>query len=326
MRAWPPLEGVLGELAGAFYLLVALAMVPRVRAKHRELGVAEEVTRETCQEIWCFSDNYRRGHDGRVGIPLNQLFWLRLYPAGRLFRVGRFEYKLQPYNGGVEVYRDRETGETIALAPDGMRFNREGYVDGNAGVFDPDAWTATLAVDEEHATGTPFAPMGMAVCRQVRLPLARWERVLGKGEMTLDMHIPAGGGMSPALCGDSMRRATAFFRETFPDKPFRSITCFSWLFNTQLEQILPPDANLVQYQRELYLFPTPSGGRDGLWFIFLKDDFDPATLPRDTRLRRAVADFLAAGNQWRGGGMFFLTDDLDRFGTQHYRTHWMREA
>src|SRR5205814_8203890 len=98
--------------------------------------------------------------------------------------------------------------------------------------------------------------------------------------------------------------------------------CSSWLFNTQFEEIRLSSDNLVQYQRELYLFPTPASGRDGLWFVFLQDDFDPAALPRDTSLRRGVADFLAAGNGWRGGGMFFLTEDLEHFGTQHYRSHW----
>jgi hypothetical protein len=40
-------------------------------------------------------------------------------------------------------------------------------------------------------------------------------------------------------------------------------------------------------------------------------------------LQCAVLNFLAAGNIWRGGGgMFFLTEYLDRYGTQHYRSHW----
>ncbi|MDH7571898.1 MAG: hypothetical protein QHJ73_20145, partial [Armatimonadota bacterium] len=60
----------------------------------------------------------------------------------------------------------------------------------------------------------------------------------------------------------------------------------------------------------------------GLWFLFFQDQFDPATAPRETSVQRAVLQFLEAGNIWRGGGMFYLTDDLEHFGTQYYRRRW----
>ena len=162
----------------------------------------------------------------------------------------------------------------------------------------------------------------MAVRREVRLPQPVWECVLKGGDPTLDMHIPAGGGMTLERCGDSMRRAAAFFQRFFPGTACRAIACSSWIFNTQLEQIRLSSDNLVRYQRELYLYPTRSSGRDGLYFIFLQENVDPATAPRDTSLRRGVADFLLAGTTWRGGRMFFLTEHLEHFGTQYYRSHW----
>jgi hypothetical protein len=136
------------------------------------------------------------------------------------------------------------------------------------------------------------------------------------------MHIPEGGGMELEACGDSMRRAADFFRVHFPHVSCRAIACSSWIFNTQFERIPLSSGNLVRFQRELYLFPVPSSGKDGLWFIFLTNEVDPATAPRDTSLRRAVADLLATGERWRGGGMFYLVDDLPRFGTGHYRSSW----
>jgi hypothetical protein len=196
-------------------------------------------------------------------------------------------------------------------------------VDGAGGRFDTaHGWTATLVHDADAVTGYPVSSRGMAVRREVRLPRAAWECVLQKEDPVLEMHIPAGGGMTRERCGDSMRRAVAFFRRFFPDRPFRSIACSSWIFNTQFEEIRLSSENLVRFQRELYLFPTPSSGRDGLWFIFLQDPVDPATAPRDTSLRRAVADFLADGHRWRGGGMFFLTEHLEQFGSQCYRSRW----
>lgn len=320
---WPSLESALGDDHGLFYLLLALAMVPRVFAKHRELGVPEEVTRETCQQARCFSENYRRGTGGRLGIPVRQLYWLRHYPAGSLFRLGRMEYRLIPYYGGVEAYRHRETGEVVALASAGVRFDAEGIEVGEADKAGETAgWTASRTCEDDAVVGSPISPLGFAESRKVRLPYSIWERVLTKGDDTLDMHIPAGGGMTPQRCADSMRRAVMFFRTLFPDRPFASITCSSWIFNTQLDGILPPEANLVAFQRELYLYPTSPSPQSGLWFLFLQDHFDAATAPRDTALQRAVLDFLAEGHTWRGGGMFFLTEHLDRYGAQFYRSHW----
>ncbi len=323
MKRWPSFEQALGDLGGVFHLLVTLAMVPRVRELHIKMGVEEDVTRQTLSQVSCMAGNFRRMTGGRLGVTLNALYWMRHYVAGRLFRIGRMEYMIQPWGGSVEVWRHREAGQVVALAPDGARLNGGGFVDGTAGKFDEErGWTARLVEDAEAVAGCPISPFGMAERREVRLAKAVWECVLKKGDLSLQMHIPAGGGMTLERCGDSMQRAVPFFRRLFPDQPFNAVTCISWIFNTQFEQIALSSDNLVRFQRELYLFPVSSSGKDGLWFIFLRDPGDPASAPRDTSLRRAVADFLAAGNTWRGGGMFYLADDLARFGSQHYRSHW----
>jgi hypothetical protein len=299
MGQWPDLERALGERSGVFYLLVAMGMVPRVRAVHQSMGVPDEVTRETCMQVSCFAGNFRRMTGGRLGVTHGTLGWLRHYVAGRLFRLGRLEYMIQPFRGGAEVYRSRETGAVIALAPDGARYNREGYMESAGSLHDSEqGWTAALVRDGDAVTGYPISPRGMAVRQAVRLPQPVWECVLKEGDPTLDMHIPAGGGMTLERCGDSMRRAVLFFQRFFPGTPCRAIRCSSWIY------------------------PTPSNGRDGLWFIFLHENLDPAALPRDTSLRRGVADFLLAGHPWRGGGMFFLTEHLEQFGTQYYRSRW----
>ena len=319
---WPSLERPLGDLAGCFYLLLGLGMVPKVRARHEAMGVSETVTRETCRQLWSFNDNHRRGSGGLPGIPREQLQWVAHYVAGRLFRLGRFEYKLEPSRRPVWAFRHGSNGHVVALAERGARFDREGHAVNAEAEPSPGEWTAPLETGESEVVGTPISPYGIALRREARLPLAEWQCVLKPGDATLDMHIPAGGGMTPERCVDSMRRAVPFFRQYFPDKAFQSITCSSWIFGPQLEAILPPTANLVQYMRELYLFPVPTYGDGGLWFIFFRHDFDPRTVPRETTVQRAVADYVAAGKTWRVGGMFTLVDDLVHYGSAHYRTKW----
>jgi len=131
--------------------------------------------------------------------------------------------------------------------------------------------------------------------------------------------------MAPDLCADSMRRAVPLFQARNPDKPIRAVSCNSWIFNNQLEYaILPPGSNLVLFQREVYLYPTPTWENGGFWFIFQQDRVTPGVTQCKTSLQRAVMDFLAAGNKWRSnGGMFMLIEDLPRFGSQPYRRAWL---
>ncbi len=320
---WPTLEPMLGDLAGVPYLIAGLAMCPLVREVHAERDVDPEITRDTCLQIRCFCENYRDAHGGNWGLPLSQAWWLRNYTAGRLYRVGRFEYMLVGFRGSARVFRHRDTRAVVALAEDGIAYDAEGfYVQGDA----PAAFTSTLRIDDERAVGLLVHPSGMALRETVELSLAEWEPVLAKGDTVLDMHIPSGGGMSPEACLDSLSRAVPFFRKTFPEKPFETINCVSWIYNTQFEDMLGPEANLVKHLRELYLYPVWSSGNDGLFFLFHTDDVDPATARQDTSMRRAVVEHLAAGRRLRSSGMFVMVEDLDSYGTEHYRSTWDQTA
>ncbi|MCP4639255.1 MAG: hypothetical protein GY851_02410 [bacterium] len=319
---WPSFKMALSELAGCFYLLLGLGMVPKVRSVHASMGVEERITRDTCNQLWSMSENCR-GASGGLGLERMQLFWLRNYTDGRLFRLGRMEWRIKSVDIQCRVFRHRTKGLVLALAEDGIRYNGDGHVDGAFEVHDEEnAWTSSLRVTDSEAVGHPVSPRGHALRDTVTLSMQEWECVFQSGDSTLDMHIPAGGNMGPDNCRESFAAAVAFFAKHFPDQPCRTFYCSSWIYGPPLEGILPAEANLVRHMREVYLFPLPSRGNGGLWFVFLKEDVDPAKLPRDNSLRRAMAEFLDQGGVWRAGGMFMLTDDLKRYGAQHYRNRW----
>lgn len=316
-----PLNKALGDEAAIFYLLIALAIVPRMRVFHQRLGIPEQVTKETCLQIKCFCENYQRAHDGRPGI-FEQADWLRNYVNGSLyFRLGRFEYWSQPFNQDYKVYRHRINGRTIALAGPAWKINSSGQIEGiGAEAEDHSCWLTTLKQINSCTYGFPINPKGYVEPFSVILPETEWECVLEKGVPILFLHIPAGGNMTMEKCVESFRQGADFFRRYFPSPAPRAIICHSWMFSPILEQILPSDSNLPMFLRELYLCPGNSRGNDALWFVFLQKPFDPATAPRKTSLQRAILSYLQAGNAWYNGGMFFMLDDLDRFGRQWYRT------
>ena len=322
---WPELEAVLGEDRGVFRLLAAIGMVPHLYANYARLGFPEEAARHTCQQVRHYCDDaYRYGNEGRPGVYEGSFGWLRHYTERRYVRLGRLEYWLDPTPQNYTVFRNRESQAVVALAAPGIRFDAAGYIHSNPERYrDGEGWTTTFSMDDTQAAGYVLDPRGMGVDKQVTLSLADWECVLQKDDPVLQMHIPAGGKMTPEACRESLLEAREFFRTYCPEENVRAVTCASWIFSNLLEEILPEDANLNHFLREIYLEPRSASGFDGLWFVFLeRGAIDPATARRDTSLQRRILSFLEGGGRWRHGGMFILLDDLDRYGSNIYRANW----
>ena len=187
-------------------------------------------------------------------------------------------------------------------------------------MYTDSCWQTVLKQSDSSTYGFPVAPQGCVQRDPVVLTETDWACVLEKGTPVLHMHIPAGGGMSMEKCAASLREADRFFGRYFPAPAVRSVVCSSWMFSPILEQILPSDANLTRFMRELYLCPAENlCGNDALWFVFLQKHVDPATAPRETSLQRAILSYLETGKTWHNGTMFFMLDDLERFGSQWYR-------
>lgn len=321
--AWPDLSHLLGPGAPLFYLLVALRAVPAMRAAHGRRGIPESVSRATCTHFLESTDLYRLTHEGRLGVLPAMLPWLRHHVRGELCCLGRLEYMLRPFEGRLQVFRHRQRGLVIALAAGGVTVDASGLgpVPPRPGQ-PPAVWTTADASTEGGCSGHPIAPDGRILRALVHLDAEAWTPVLGTGDMILETHIPPGGGMSPERCVESMQEALAFFPRHFPETPFSAFACSSWVLNPELAEFYSPTSNMILWQRELYLFPLPSNGRAGLSFIFGRNDVDPATAPRDTSLRRALLDRLAAGRPLRAGGMFCLPEEVREYGRQPYRRRW----
>ncbi|MFW5742196.1 MAG: acyltransferase domain-containing protein [Spirochaetota bacterium] len=315
---WPDVADR-SPLLSCLYLVVGSSMVPAVRELHEARGIDEEVTRATCNEVAGFCTNHLVAHPGAPGLLPPQLYWLRHYPAGRLFRVGRFEYMVGEHRHAGPVYRHRAHGWTLALADPDRSYTADGLEQ-----CDPDvsgAWTPVLEEADGSVRGNPIDPRGVALRTTVALGAAEWERVLAPGDPVLELHIPAGGGMTPDAAKDSFARSFDFFERYVTTTRLKGIVCRSWIFNTQLEQRMP-DSNLADLMRQVYLVPARGSGRDGLFFIFCRDYDRLEDYPRQTRMQRALLDVLEGGGRLRATGMVMLRDDVERMGSQPYRGGW----
>jgi hypothetical protein len=318
--AWgaPALLERLGNRAGLFYLLLSLEFPPALADLHRRRGYPESVTAQTVQQIACYESNHLRGRGG-PGMYENQFIWLAAYFSDPFVRLGRFEYQLHGFAGGVRVWRRIADGLVLALAEEGARVSDDGLrLDAKAPA--DQGWTARCEESADAVAGFPVDPAGRILRRTIRLDRTAWRPFLTKGDPVLGIHIPAGGGMTPEAVADSFRQALDFFPRHHPGTPFAAAVCTTWFLDPRLADILPAEANMLRFQRSVYQFPV-CGGPGGLWFVFQKN---PATtgnadLPRDTALRRSLAGYLKAGGQWAGGGMFIPREDMTAPRENRYR-------
>ncbi|MGW7257844.1 acyltransferase domain-containing protein [Streptomyces sp. NPDC054834] len=130
------------------------------------------------------------------------------------------------------------------------------------------------------------------------------------GDPCLAVHIPDfHGPLTPAACDRSVALARKFFALHFPEEPYSTAVCHSWLLDPQLRRYLPAQSNIVRFQERFRLArqDTEPADREPVRFVFGDPDLPVGELPRRTSVERAVGDHLRAGGHWYiGDGWFSL--------------------
>ncbi len=312
---WLPLAKVMREEVGAFYLVVASGFVPLLKECHRKLGIPEEITRATCSQVRSYRDNHFTG-TGLLGIYPQQLSWLHVYPDPEHFmvRLGRFEFRMMSHRHDGHVFRNKKTGELVIFAITGLSFDADGFAVESVPDSKEKAFVSVYSEDPENgtATGNRVDQYGRTSAEPESIVLADHDLILQKGMPVLDMHIPNGGGMTPAESENAFRMAKEFYFSRLPeDQRPAAIVCSSWIFNPNLPEMLNPDSNLVRLLQRVHPVPRNSNTTDGLWFIFRHEGaFELLKAPRKTSLQRAVTKFIENGGRWRIGGMVLPMDEI----------------
>lgn len=308
------------EIHGLLIIAVALGAIPLVEQSYAALGLPPEYARDTVQWLAGAISEYRAGHEGRFGLGPVKPHWMRHYIEGELFRVGRLEYMIQPpLNYLPAAYRRKTDGRVIALCRDGWRLRRDGLLLWN----DEDPKTAfrvaRLIDGDGSITGIPIDPAAGAAEaeRTVTLTLSDYEPLWTPWSLVPGIHIPGGGRMTPEACRDSLHRAVEFFRRYFR-REVAGFSCFSWIYNPDFERELP-QSNLADFMRQVYLFPFPSVGVEGLVFAFGRQEADWSDYPADNSLHKAFHRIRESGRRLKAGGMFIEAAGLAAYGSEYYR-------
>jgi len=286
-----------------------IASLPATDAVLRQQGLPDEIIENTMR----FLAMGARVTPALPGLPRRALAWIRHRVFGRLVRVGRMEWLRNRFSGPIHVFRHRESGEVCFLMAGGTRMTPCGNLVWGEIDEVPGCWTTTFSVNEREVVGHPVNTKGgVAEQRLVTLSRSEWEHRLSPGMPVVEMHIPGGGAMTPEACRKSFLGAVEVYSRYFPWYGYAAFTCRSWILNPSLQQILPPDANLVTLQKALRLYPALSAPMDSLRFLFGEDAL-PERLPEGaSSLQRAVYDFVKAGNRWRAAGMVLLPEEVEQ--------------
>ncbi|MFM9327840.1 acyltransferase domain-containing protein [Paenibacillus mesotrionivorans] len=238
------LEQALGEDADCYLAYVYGLGFPRLAAIYRDRGYPRQVLADTLCDFDLRAKNYRELHGGRAGI--DDYRWLTRHMTATVFRLGRLQFVYsKPFVYGSRIYRKLRDGSLTAVAEAGLAVDGQGFV-----AAEGEFVTELREAVDGTVTANLIGPGGNILTGKVSLPAGDYACVVRDGEPVIDIHIPADGSrMSPQDAALSMRMAWAFAQRYFPETRYRGFVCSSWLLSTEVEEILPEDANLVRFSR-----------------------------------------------------------------------------
>ena len=124
-------------------------------------------------------------------------------------------------------------------------------------------------------------------------------RVLKQGDRYIGFHIPSSGvPLTDEVRYSSYKKAYEHFKKFFPDGNVL-FGCGSWLLFPRHKEFLPKEMNILKFMDDFEIVSSrETKDFHDKWRVFGKDAKLPARkLPRDTKLKKAYAEWLEKGNK-----------------------------
>jgi hypothetical protein len=121
-------------------------------------------------------------------------------------------------------------------------------------------------------------------------------RKIAKHQIVLNVHIPSGEPLTPLSVEKSFVLARAFFRGASP-----VYVCHSWLLYPELSEVLSTDSNILQFQKQFYIYEVDEQSKEAEQRIFNKVSADPSSYEAQSSLQRSAKAYLEAGHKLGSG-------------------------
>ncbi|OGS22169.1 MAG: hypothetical protein A3J83_03695 [Elusimicrobia bacterium RIFOXYA2_FULL_40_6] len=315
IAAWPtePLD------EGMFFPLFFLSGIDFIKKHNAKLGISEEITIDSLVDLELWIIVYKEV-TGKWG--LRQKHWVANAFLGHIYKLGRLQFKFDPFFIDLNVYRNKKDRRIIVFPYDGIEFRKDGQFNGADKIRETEGiWKSKLEIKDGFIYGNFISPTGIATPEIKKIMQSEWDLILKRDSRCLSVHIPATGPMDFAQCGESFRRAIEFFPKYFPEYNYEGFFCDSWLLDPQLEQYLPAESNVIKFMKEFYNVPVPDAENTVFFRVFGKEQLDVKTAPRDTSLRRSIIKHVENGGRWRDTAFVYFAEDFN-WGSQFYRKMW----
>ena len=128
-----------------------------------------------------------------------------------------------------------------------------------------------------------------------------FSQTVPEGTPIVALHIPAGQPLDAGEVEQSLALARKTLGQYFPgvDGARAAFFTHTWLLSPQLAEMLPPESNIMKFQKLFKIFSTADGTRSFLDFLFKETrapgTFDYNELAENSSLQRAVKRRLLAG-------------------------------
>ena len=322
----PYLEEFLGrEESRLFDILIYFGAVAQWFETFRKLGVPARYAALPLESLPQTVEKFYKAN-GCYGYPRSSIHWLAHFINGELFRIGRFEYMVREAAPWVPLaFRSNKTGQVVLMARHNWKMLGNGLRLPLDEPFAKADYSTRLLMTDKFVRGTYIAPTGFAMLdKEITLDLEEFKPMWQPGQLTAEIHIPGGGGMTMERCQASLKEAREFFLKYFGWKtPF--FWCISWVFNPDIAAELP-ESNIAKLQKRVYLAPRDSTGDSGLGFVFGRSDGNWLDYPEETSLQRAFKRLITKGIPLKNGCMFIDDAGIDAFEVDFYRKNTINES
>lgn len=198
-----------------------------------------------------YYDNYKRFADLNI-VTHNTYGLCRLapfvyaYAYPFIINAGRFRFQITHFKDYCEVYEDKD-GKRIIVATPIYSYDKKGLRDENSSFFP--VYEIKNGILKAHT----FDSIGRLCESPIEIDLSRNKKILSKEDLVATIHIPAGGRLSDETVDSSLAEAREAMPKIFTDYDIRAIVCQTWFLDTQLREILPPESNMIKFQKRFDL-------------------------------------------------------------------------
>lgn len=281
-----------------FPAIVAFAVLPKLKAFYEERGIPERILRNsaTVLDIWSqrFFEKY-----GEWGCEQG---WINQTLSHNLFRLHRLEFQFSKFSSDFRVFKNKCSGEVMIMAPAGLKVHSSGFFCQND---ETAAFETTIEENAGAVTGYCSMANGRIAATPSTLDLSQWEELFQKGDDMVTIHIPAIAPLTKVECQAGIDEAREFFPKYFPEFKFKGFQTSSWLLDPAVAELMPPTANIPQFQSLFHIYPVPNGNDWQLKErVFGNPDLPMDAVPQRTSLQKIIREKIVGGYRFRSGGMF----------------------